>query len=172
MRGRLTLWRCENVMVDVNSVEWYTCFPGNVAQIFNHGWDQRHSFFPPFAFGFSLGIAGNQRTSCARRWLRGTKHANILIHLYFERVRLNESIDPHRAKEMPDALTDAARGRFDFRAESKRRGERPPIRATQNATQHIDHDSQAVALMSSALAIRAKRQKRSAHEHIVGPRRD
>ena len=60
---------------------------------------------------------------------------------------------------MTDPFSDTAGRHFEFLTKSKRWGEWPPIRPAQDATQHINHDRQAVSLMSTVLAIRTEREE-------------
>ena len=67
---------------------------------------------------------------------------------------------------MADSFADAALG--SFLPESKGRRKRAPIRPAEHAAQHVNHDGQGVALMSSALTIGTERQERPAREHAAG----
>src|SRR4029077_3970298 len=88
------------------------------------------------------------------------------IHLCLEGVRLNEAVDPHRAEEMSDAFTNTAGRDFHFLTKSKRRSKRSPICRTEDATQHIDHHRQAVALMPAMFTVRTERQECSTFNHL------
>src|SRR6266478_4881675 len=77
--------------------------------------------------------------------------SNVVVDLTLESITFNESIDFDRAKEMADSFADAALG--SFLPESKGRCKRAPIRPTEHAAQHVNHDGQGVALMSSAFTI-------------------
>ena len=72
----------------------------------------------------------------ARRWLRGTEYSNVLIDLSLECFRLNESVDPHRAKEVPRCPCRHCGSGFRFPAEEQTVGRMAPNspRSRRNST--------------------------------------
>src|SRR4029077_17100528 len=133
------------------SAERYTCLCGDIQEVFDDGKDQRHTRLTAHLFCFPFGVARNQGTLGAGGWLGGAKYADVVVDLTLELVSVNEAIDPHRTEKMAYPFAHTA-GR-SFLPESEGRGKRSPVRATEHAAQHIDHDRQGVTLVASTLAV-------------------
>jgi len=57
-------------------------------------------FFASNRLGFSLGIAGDQRTAAVGSGFGAAKNANPFVDLFFEFVFVDEAVDPHGAEEV------------------------------------------------------------------------
>ena len=79
---------------------------GNVAQVVNDGGNERDALLGTDRLRHALWVAGDERTGRAGGGFRGSKGANPMIDLAFEFVRIDESGDLKRAKEMADPLSD------------------------------------------------------------------
>src|SRR5713226_1963398 len=146
-------------------LEGNASFPGDVAQLFNDRQDQRDAIFAAAFLCFALRVAGQEGPGGAGGGLGGAKDANVVVNLALEGIAVDEAVNLHGAKEMADAVADAALR--NFLAKSKGRCERPPIRTAENAAKDIHHDGETVAFVSTAVAIGTKRQKRSACDHVI-----
>src|SRR5437870_68848 len=169
-RGCVHSWRVDRIAPElIHSkqplVERYGGFPRDVTQLLDDRQNQRHTFLAPQLFHLAFGIAGNQGAVGARRRPCGAKDADVVVDLMPKRISVDKAVDAHSAEEMADSLPDAAFR--NFLAKSKGRRKRPPICPTEHAAQDVHHDGQRIALMSSALAIRAERQEHSALQDVV-----
>src|SRR5260370_18049515 len=144
-------------------------FLGDVAQLFDDGQNQRHAILAAQYFCFAFRIAGQERPVGTGCRFGGAKSADVIVNLALERIAVNETVDLHSAKEMSDAVADTALG--NFLAKRKRRSERSPIRAAENAAQNVHHDGEAIALVPAALAVGTQRQERTPVDHVVRIRR-
>src|SRR6267142_2573367 len=161
------LWAFRGVRAgEKQSVERNAGFAGDVAQVFEDGLDEWDPFFAAQFFRFAFGIAGNQRAVGARGWFGVAEDANVVIDLALEGIEVHEAVDAHGAKEMADALADAAFR--DSQTEGERRSEGAPIGAAEHGTENVHHHSQGIAFVASAFTIGAERQERATVHGIVG----
>src|SRR6266852_3077029 len=129
------LWAFRGVRAgEKQSVERNACFAGDVAQVFEDGLDEWDPFFAAQFFGFAFRVAGNQRALGTGRWFGGAEDADVFVDLALERIGLHEAVDAHGAKEMADALADAAFR--DSQTEGERRSEGAPICAAEDSTEN------------------------------------
>src|ERR1700687_1260983 len=128
-------------------------FLGNDAEFFDHRHNQRHALLAAQLFRVAFGIAWDERTVGAGRGFRGAKDAD-------------EVINAKRAEEVANSLPHAARRNFLAQSEGRRKG--TPVRSAQHGTQDVDHDGEAVAFVTAALAVGAERQERAARHDVVG----
>ena len=68
-------------------------FPGDVAQLLDHGQNQGHAFLAPHLFHLAFGIAGDQRAVGARRRFGGTKDADVVVDLTLEGITIHKAVD-------------------------------------------------------------------------------
>src|SRR5712664_551106 len=147
------------------SGEGDACFLGNGAKLFDNRHDQRHTLLAPQLLGFTLGIAGNERTVRAGRRLAGAEDADEVVHLPLELVRLDKTVNAQRSEKVPNSLPHAARRKL--LAQRKRRRERSPIRSAQYRAENVHHDAESIPFVPAAFAIGPKRQERAACDNLV-----
>ena len=105
------------------ALEFNSCLSRDIQQIVNHRFDQRYPFFAPDRFGFSFGIAGDQRAVGARRWFGFSENMNPVVDLFFEFVFVDEAVDLQAPKKWPMPLPTLRSG-ISWRA--RRAGRRVP----------------------------------------------
>src|ERR1700682_410432 len=141
-------------------------FLGNDAEFFDHRHNQRHALLAAQLFRVAFGIAWDERTVGAGRGFRGAKDADEVINLALELIGFDEAVNAKRAEEVANSLPHAARRNFLAQSEGRRKG--TPVRSAQDGTQDVDHDGEAVAFVTAALAVGAERQERAARHDVVG----
>src|SRR5712664_1861235 len=126
-------------------------FLGDVAQFFNDRQNQGDAIFAAPFFCFAFRVAGQEGPVGAGSGFGGAKGADVIVNLALEGIPVDETVDLHGPKEMPDTVADAALR--NFLAKSERRRERSPIRPAENTAENVHHNGEAVAFMSAAVAI-------------------
>src|SRR5712664_873512 len=113
-------------------------FLGDVTQLVDDRQNQRDAIFAAPFFCFAFRVAGQEGPVGARSGFGGAKGADVIVNLALAGIPVNETVDVHGPKEMPDAVADAALR--NFLAKSERRSERSPIRPTENTAENVHHN--------------------------------
>jgi hypothetical protein len=146
--------RTRNRVPGFCSIKGNTCLFGNITQFFNDGQNQRHTTFLTDLFSFPFGIAGDERAFRPRGGFGSPEDLNVVVDLSFEFIGIDETVNPHGPKEVPDSLADAPFG--NLLAQCERRCKGAPIGPTQDTREHIDHDSETVPFVAAPFPLRTE----------------
>src|SRR5438445_11318144 len=91
------------------SGEGDACFLGNGAKLFDNRHNKRHTLLAAQLLGFTLGIAGNERTVRAGRGFSGAEDAEEVVHLPLELVRLAKTVNATLSEKVATSLPNATR---------------------------------------------------------------